>query len=76
MKETQIMTKHKMAQNVIKNALVKKGVACEYICKKLGIKLNNFLLCLDGKRTFSASEFLSLCVYLNLNLEDFKECSL
>ena len=70
------MTKHKIPETVIKKALFKKGLKDKDVCKTLGINFDNFLNCMNGKQKFNAAEFLSLCLYLNLNLEDFKECNL
>lgn len=62
------------AENVIKQVLFKKGMDYEYVCKNLGITLGDFIDCMKGKRKLNAAEFLAICIFLNLSLDDFREC--
>ena len=68
------MKKIKCADDVVKRALFKKGLKEEFVCKKLGIALNDFSAFMLGKRKLNSAEFIAICVFLNLSLEDFKEC--
>lgn len=58
---------------IIKDAINKKGIKNELICRKLGIRHEEFLHCLEGKKEFDAAQFLSVCIFLGLNIDDFKE---
>ena len=66
------MSKHKIAENIIKDTLHKKRLKYETICSKLGISKIYFNECMDGKNKLSAPEFISLCVFLGLKVKDFK----
>ncbi len=68
------MKKRNCAENVIKQILFKRGLKYDFICKNLGFTLGDFSACMSGKKKLNAAEFIALCVFLNLSLEDFKEC--
>ena len=67
------MEKRVCAESIIKQVLFNRGLKYEFVCKKLGIAINDFIDCMSGKRTFNAAEFLAVCLFLNLSLDDFKE---
>lgn len=69
------MINTKNAQNIIKEALDKKGLEYESVCKKLGIEPTHFQKCLNGEVKLTSPEFISMCVYLKLHLDDFKKGS-
>ncbi len=66
------MRNTKNAQSIIKDALDKKGLKYEFVCKKLGIEPTHFLKCLNGEVKLTSAEFISMCIYLRLHLKDFK----
>ena len=66
------MTNNKIVETVIKDTLQKRGLDYEHICKELGIPKFSFSQCMKGKRRLNAGEFISLCTFLNLTVEDFK----
>ena len=61
-------------ENIIKDTLQKRGINHDEMCMKLGIKKINFVKSMTGKRKLKSSEFISICIFLNLNAEDFKKC--
>jgi len=61
-------------KKVIKDNLKKRHIGFSEISKSLNIKEVDFKNSLFGKRKFKSSEFIAICLYLGLNLEDFKEC--
>ena len=68
------MKKRSSAETVIKQVLFKRGLKYEFVCKNLGFAINDFSACMAGKKKLNAAQFIALCVFLNLSLEDFKEC--
>lgn len=68
------MKKRSCAETVIKQVLFKRGLKYEFVCKNLGFVINDFSACMAGKKKLNAAQFIALCVFLNLSLEDFKEC--
>ena len=68
------MQKHKMAEVIIKDTLQKRGLKYDSLCNLLGLKKNNFYKCMSGAKKLNTLEFLCVCAYLNLKVEDFKEC--
>ena len=66
------MSKHRMAEMVIKDTLHKRKLNYEAICAKLGISKYYFNKCMDGKSKLKTPEFISLCVFLGLKVEDFR----
>ena len=66
------MTNYVKVEALIKDTLQKRGVDYRDMCKKLGMKKKNFDSLISGKRKMKSSEFLSICIFLNLKAEDFK----
>ena len=66
------MPKYKEAEIIIKDALQKRGLNYEAVCKKLGLSKYCFSMCMNGKKKLKTPEFLSLCVFLGLKVKDFR----
>lgn len=64
---------HDCVRSIIKDTLEVKGLDYKEICKKLEINQTRFTNCMAGISKLNAAEFISVCVFLGLNLEDFKE---
>lgn len=67
------MENQKTAQKLIKKTLLQRGIDYSLICKKLNIEQSHFLNCMNEKSSLNAAEFLSLCSFLELGLDDFKK---
>lgn len=65
------MIKPNFIENKIKDVILKNKIEENFICTKLKINRKNFSKCLNGERKFRADEFISICLFLNLNLNDF-----
>ena len=66
------MLKCKIAENTIRDVLQERGINYSCVCKKLGISEADFNKCMNGTKNLKASEFISLCIFLNLKIKDFR----
>ena len=51
--------------------LDKSGFDKRFICEKTGIDKNDLFLLMENERKLKTDEFVSLCVFLGLNISDF-----
>ncbi len=68
------MNRYQKIASIVKNKLEKTGLEYKTVSQNLGISQNRFSSCIEGQGKFNAVEFLSVCLFLNLNFDDFKSC--
>ncbi|MBR1625552.1 MAG: helix-turn-helix transcriptional regulator [Bacteroidales bacterium] len=56
----------------IKDIIKNKGITQAFVARQAGIKEADLSLCMNGKRKFKVSEFVNICLLLELKLEDFE----
>ena len=62
----------KNVENIILEAIQSKGLMQKFVSEKTNISETNLSLSLKGKRNFKSTEFIRLCLFLGLTLDDFK----
>jgi len=63
----------KTVESKIKEIIKDRGITQAFVAKKAGIKEADLSLCMNGKRKFKVSEFINICLLLDLNLQNFEE---
>lgn len=69
------MTTQSNVEIFIKKVLKDRKISTKQLTKKLGINEKDFVAVLEGKRNLKAAEFISLCLFLKINIKDLKELS-
>lgn len=68
------MSQNTTYENRIKDIIKERGLQYKFVCEKLGLEQVKFSQCMNGKRKFQVGEFLAVCKFLGLNLNDFEGC--
>ena len=61
-------------KKIIKNKILEKNLEEKFIYEKLGITKKDYLNEFYGNSELSSAQFLCVCIFLGLNIDDFKEC--
>ena len=68
------MSQNTTYENRIKDIIKERGLQYKFVCEKLGLEQVKFSQCMNGKRKLQVGEFLAVCKFLGLNLNDFEGC--
>lgn len=60
-----------MVETVINEVMHERGTNLSTLCKVLDLRKNEVEKCMSGKKKLNTLEFLSICAYLDLKVEDF-----
>lgn len=58
-------------ENIIKNRIQENGLKMCYVSEKTNIPPDKLSRSLCGRRTLKPEEFISLCVFLGISVEEF-----
>jgi len=61
----------KTIESIIATTIKERGLVQKFVSEKTNISEVNLSLSLRGKRILKSNEFVSLCVLLGLNFDDF-----
>lgn len=61
-----------LIEQTVRNILKERGIQQKFICEKVGISAQLFNLSMNCKRKLKATELISICVYLGIDLNTFK----
>lgn len=64
----------KSIETKIKEIIKERGLQQKYVYEKIKLSPEQFSLCMREKRKFKTIEFLALCSFLGLSVQDFEEC--
>ncbi len=67
------MTTQSNVEIFIKKVLKDKKINTKQLTRKLRINEKDFMAVLEGKRNLKATEFISICLFLKINIKDLKE---
>lgn len=70
------MSQNTTYENRIKDIIKERGLQYKFVCEKLGLEQVKFSQCMNGKRKLQVGEFLAVCRFLGLNLNDFEGCQI
>ena len=59
--------------DVVNEARERRGIPMAELARRTGIKYEGLRVSLDGRRTLTAAELVSLCKELELDMSDFEE---
>ena len=62
-----------LIEQKVKKILKEKGIQQKFLCEKVGISDSLFSLSMNCKRKLQATELISICLYLDIDLNSFKE---
>lgn len=61
-------------EKVIYNHIKKENLLLKFISEKTDIPVERMKRYLDGKEKMNCSEFIVLCSFLGLSIDDFRHC--
>ena len=67
------MTTQSNVEIFIKKVLKDRKISTKQLTRKLRINEKDFMAVLEGKRNLKATEFISICLFLKINIKDLKE---
>lgn len=62
-----------LIEQTVRKMLEERGIQQKFICEKVGISAPLFNLSMNCKRKLKATELISICVYLGIDLNTFKD---
>ncbi len=62
-----------LIEQKVRKILKERGIQQKFLCEKVGISDSLFSLSMNCKRKLQATELISICLYLNIDLNSFKE---
>lgn len=66
----------KTIESIILESIKAKGFRQNFVAQKINISEHSLSLALNGKRAFKSIEFINLCLFLGLTLQDFEGCKI
>ena len=61
-----------LIERKVRQILEERGIQQKFVCEKVGIPIANFNLSMNQKRKLKATELISICIYLGIDLNIFK----
>ena len=59
-------------EKALRKTLEERGIRQKFICERVGISASSFNLSMNCKRELKANELISICLYLGIDLNTFK----